>query len=170
MLLLGLKLAPPKKEYNNQEKEQALDILSLLLLRLRDGKTRGVKKNGVLAHLTKELITAAKDEGGYPDSDDEEEEEDPSDTYRMKRKSKKNSVTTGNSGGGALHAAEEDADSDDEEGVGEDMNRPSVMTAHRKGRRRGSAYTGSGGGGAGGGGVTSKYMANRRHQMQVFTK
>lgn len=43
----------------------------MLLLRLRDGKTRGIKPRGVLAALTKEIISAAKEEGGYPDSDDE---------------------------------------------------------------------------------------------------
>jgi hypothetical protein len=146
VFLILVKLAPPQKEYNKLEKDQALDILSLLLLRLRDGKTRGVKKNGVLMYLTKELIDAAREEGGYPDSDDEEEEEDPAETFRgrLKRKSKK------------IERAEE-GNSDDEEG---DSNRPSV--AHRKGgdkaNRRGSAN------------AITKYGGNRRHQMQVFTK
>jgi hypothetical protein len=53
-----------------------MEILALLLLRIRDGKTRGIKRNGVLQALAKELISAAKEEGGYPDSDDEEEEDE----------------------------------------------------------------------------------------------
>lgn len=54
---------------------QVLNILAMLMLRLRDGKTRGMKQNGVLLQMAKELIAAAKEEGGYPDSDDEDEEE-----------------------------------------------------------------------------------------------
>jgi hypothetical protein len=74
------------------QQEQALRIFSMLLLRLRDGKTRGIRPRGVLMGLTKggylsricqfiklfddyvvsiEIISAAKEEGGYPDSDDE---------------------------------------------------------------------------------------------------
>ena len=63
-----------------------MEILSLLLLRLRDGKTRGIKKGGILEHLTKELIAAAKEEGGYPDSDDEEDEDDMRSTRQYRNK------------------------------------------------------------------------------------
>ena len=56
----------------------------MLLLRLRDGKTRGIKKGGVLDQLTRELIAAAKEEGGYPDSDDEEEEDEEGKSSKTK--------------------------------------------------------------------------------------
>lgn len=71
LLLVAIRQVPPKEEYSDPEKDQAIEILSILMLRLRDGKTRGVKKGGILMKLTQELITAAKEEGGYPDSDDE---------------------------------------------------------------------------------------------------
>lgn len=74
-ILVVIREVPPKAEYKEQEKTEVSEILSLLMLRLRDGKTRGVKKNGVLMGLAKEMIAMAKEEGGYPDSDDEEEEE-----------------------------------------------------------------------------------------------
>eukprot|EP00981_Chlorochromonas_danica_P008198 scaffold2062_cov181-Ochromonas_danica.AAC.2 len=73
--LVVIRQVPPKDEYNKIEKGQVLDILALLVLRLRDGKTRGIKRHGVLLQLVKEMIAAAKEEGGYPDSDDEEEDE-----------------------------------------------------------------------------------------------
>eukprot|EP01034_Spumella_vulgaris_P021988 gene21988-28075_t len=83
-LLVLVRQVPPKPEYSNEEQEQALRIFSMLLLRLRDGKTRGIKPRGVLMGLTKgmgnlfEIISAAKEEGGYPDSDDEDEEDESS--------------------------------------------------------------------------------------------
>jgi hypothetical protein len=58
------------------------------MLRIRDGKTRGIVSGGILKKLTDgwvlliwftlivELIRSAKNEGGYPDSDDEDEEAD----------------------------------------------------------------------------------------------
>ena len=46
------------------------------LLRLRDGKTRGLRANGILVALGKEMIRAAKEEGGYPDSDDSDDEDE----------------------------------------------------------------------------------------------
>eukprot|EP01038_Epipyxis_sp_PR26KG_P008682 gene8682-11733_t len=73
-LLVIIKQVPPKEEYPEEEKKQALEILSILLLRLRDGKTRGIRKKGLIETLAKEMIIAAKDEGGYPDSDDEDDE------------------------------------------------------------------------------------------------
>jgi TRAP-type C4-dicarboxylate transport system permease small subunit len=78
-ILVAIKQAPPKEEYTNIEKKQALEILSILLLRLRDGKSRGVKRNGILMQLTNELIKAAKEESGFPDSDDEEEDDNDDD-------------------------------------------------------------------------------------------
>lgn len=51
--LVAIKQVPPKPEYTKEEKDQALEIFSMLLLRLRDGKTRGIKPRGVLVGLTK---------------------------------------------------------------------------------------------------------------------
>lgn len=67
---------PPKVEYEKKEIDDALVIFSTQLLRIRDGKTRGIKPDGNLWNLTKELIRAAKEEGGYPDSDDSNSDED----------------------------------------------------------------------------------------------
>lgn len=75
LFLVLIRRVPPKEEYTALEKEEVMEIVSIILLRLRDGKTRGFKKNGVLVKLTKELIKAAKEEVGYPDSDDDEEED-----------------------------------------------------------------------------------------------
>lgn len=61
----------------------------MLLLRLRDGKTRGIKRGGVLEQLTNELIAAAKEEGGYPDSDDEEEENERPRSTKSNRMARK---------------------------------------------------------------------------------
>jgi hypothetical protein len=70
---------PPKVEYTKDELQDSLDVLALHLLRMRDRKTRGLKLNGMLFHLTKELVEASKVEGGYPDSDDSEEDDDDDD-------------------------------------------------------------------------------------------
>jgi hypothetical protein len=65
------------------QKMDAVAALGLQLLRFRDGKTRGIKANGVLMALGKELIKAAKAEGGYPDSDDSDsDDEDDDDTVK----------------------------------------------------------------------------------------
>jgi hypothetical protein len=53
-----------------------IDSWATQLLRIRDGKTRGLRVKGVLLALGKELIRAAKEEGGYPDSDDSDDEDD----------------------------------------------------------------------------------------------
>ncbi len=76
IILVIIKQVPPPEEYSNEEKDEALQTFATLLLRMRDGKTRGIKSNGVLVQMTKELITAAKEEAGYPDSDDEESDEE----------------------------------------------------------------------------------------------
>jgi len=70
---------PPKIEYTKEELQDSLNALALQLLRMRDKKTRGLKVSGTLYYLTKELIDAAKVEGGYPDSDDSEDEGDDDD-------------------------------------------------------------------------------------------
>lgn len=75
LFLVLIQQVPPKEEYTALEKEEVMEIVSIILLRLRDGKTRGFKKNGVLVKLTKELIKAAKEDVGYPDSDDDDEED-----------------------------------------------------------------------------------------------
>jgi hypothetical protein len=51
---------------------------------VRDGKTKGIKFNGLISGLTKELTTSALREGGYPDSDDDDDddEEDDEDTEK----------------------------------------------------------------------------------------
>jgi hypothetical protein len=58
------------------QKEDAIEAWATQLLRVRDGKTRGLRAKGVLIALGKELIRAAKEEGGYPDSDDSDDEDD----------------------------------------------------------------------------------------------
>lgn len=73
IFLVIIQRVPPKEEYTNEEKMEVMEIVSIILLRLRDGKSRGIRKDGVLMKLTKELIKAAKEEVGYPDSDDDEE-------------------------------------------------------------------------------------------------
>eukprot|EP01031_Cornospumella_fuschlensis_P026086 gene26086-31499_t len=73
--LMVVKQLPPKDEYVEREKAEVLETLAILLLRLRDGKTRGLRRGGVLQGLGVEMIKAAKEEGGYPDSDDEDEDE-----------------------------------------------------------------------------------------------
>ena len=73
---------PTKKEYEDEELQDAASALALMILRIRDGKTRDTLTNGVLRNLTKELIASAKAEGGYPDSDDEDEEDEDDDERR----------------------------------------------------------------------------------------
>lgn len=110
ILLVAVRKVPPKEEYTNLEKDQAIEILSILLLRIRDGKTRGVKSKGVLLNLTKELIAAAKEDGGYPDSDDENEDSDD-ETPKKRKKSLK---------------PKHKADSDDEEGYVDSDNEQEI--------------------------------------------
>lgn len=43
---------PPKKEYSKQETDAAIETLALLMLRIRDGKIRGIVPNGTLKRLT----------------------------------------------------------------------------------------------------------------------
>jgi hypothetical protein len=76
---------PPKAEYTPAELDSAIKALSLIMLRIRDGKLRGIKKGSVLQNLTTDLIAAAKEEGGYPDSDDEEEEEEDEDENPVRK-------------------------------------------------------------------------------------
>lgn len=68
-----------KEEYDKETRDAALDLFALQMLRIRDGKTRGLKKNGKLFSIAEELVIAAKrGDGGYPDSDDSDysDEED----------------------------------------------------------------------------------------------
>ena len=67
---------PPKEEYTTEERRAASEALALLMLRFRDGKTRGMKQKGVLAQLTAELVQSAKVESGFPDSDDDSDDEE----------------------------------------------------------------------------------------------
>jgi len=66
---------PPKDEYTELELTAASNALALTILRIRDGKVRGIEQQGLLKKLVKELIHAAKSEGGYPDSDDDSDDE-----------------------------------------------------------------------------------------------
>jgi hypothetical protein len=43
---------PPKKEYTKEDLASAMETLALLMLRIRDGKVRGIVRNGVLKKLT----------------------------------------------------------------------------------------------------------------------
>ena len=70
---------PMKKEYEEEELQAAASALALMVLRIRDGKTRDTVANGVLRALTRELMLSARSEGGYPDSDDEEDDDDKDD-------------------------------------------------------------------------------------------
>jgi hypothetical protein len=70
----------PQPEYEKIEKEAALDLLALQLLRIRDGRVRGMKVGGELLKVGKELVSAAhKADGGYPDSDDSDSNSDDED-------------------------------------------------------------------------------------------
>lgn len=74
------------------EKRRASEVLSILLLRLRDKKTRGFKKKGLLPQLYREIaIAAAEDIGRYSDSDDESDEEDDEE-FVVTRRAKKPTV------------------------------------------------------------------------------
>ena len=76
MYLQATDKLPPKEEYTADERRAASEALALLMLRYRDGKTRGMKSKGVLAQLTAELVQSAKTESGFPDSDDDSDDED----------------------------------------------------------------------------------------------
>lgn len=68
---------PPPDEFTTKEKNEAIEVLSILLLRLRDRKTRGFKKRGLFPKLYREIEIAAQEYvGRYSDSDDESDEED----------------------------------------------------------------------------------------------
>ncbi len=73
LILAVLSQIPPKEEYSVEEKEQATELLSIILLRIRDGKSRGIQKSGVLTKLAHELMAAAQiHEAEAADSDDED--------------------------------------------------------------------------------------------------
>ena len=65
----------PIPEYDKSQKELALDLLALQILRVRDNRTRGMKRNGYLMKLAEELVGAARyADGGAWDSDDSDDE------------------------------------------------------------------------------------------------
>lgn len=79
ILFLYLQLSsrtPPKEEYSKSELFAAEQALALIMLRIRDGKHRGVKKDSILTTLTADLVSAVKSEGGYADSDDDSDSDD----------------------------------------------------------------------------------------------
>lgn len=94
---------PPKEEYTEQELEVATSLLVTQVLRIRDGKTRGMQKMRFLQALTKELIQAATLAPGYPDSDDSESDEDePQQDFSVGTgKARRRRSSTENSGGSA---------------------------------------------------------------------
>jgi hypothetical protein len=166
LVLVAMRQAPPKEEYTNREKQQALEILSILLLRLRDGKSRGIRKNGVLIQLTEELIRAAKEDSGFPDSDDEgdDDEEDSDDDEdddddKNNNNSDANYAFTENEKGGPVKkkskrvskkkTAPVTLDSDDEEeAVRESMERESLSAPainKKKLKRKSRKISGEGG-------------------------
>jgi outer membrane biosynthesis protein TonB len=186
LVLVIMRQAPPKEEYTNREKQQALEILSILLLRLRDGKSRGVRKNGVLIQLTEELIKAAKEDSGFPDSDDEGDEddedsdEDDEDDDDNKKDSDANYAFAEDEKGGPVKkkkpkrvskkkTAPVTLDSDDEEeAVRESMERESLsaQAIHKKKLKRKSRKI------SGEGGEQSSAARNtgNRSKMDLFAK
>lgn len=69
---------PPPPEYSDRQTRFALETLATLLLRLRDGKTDGLRENGVLAAILRELI-----EGLQPKIPDKRQRsQDPEDPYQ----------------------------------------------------------------------------------------
>jgi hypothetical protein len=67
---------PLKADYSKGELDAAEKALALIILRIRDGKLRGIKKTSVLTKMTSELVSAAKTESGYADSDDDSDSDD----------------------------------------------------------------------------------------------
>lgn len=128
---------PPKEEYNKLDREEALDVFAMLLLRLRDGKTRGIKPKGVLMSLIKEMVSAAKEEGGFPDSDDEEEYEDEE---VKNRKSSSDKKAAPKPAAGKMDSDDEydDADNGEDYGYEDDVeaNRPTQVKKRPSARKR----------------------------------
>ena len=57
----------------------ALDYVALQILRVRDNRIRGIKKDGYLMNFSQELIKAADNaDGQFVDSDDSDDEESAS--------------------------------------------------------------------------------------------
>ena len=68
-----------KPEYSNEDKQMALDYVALQILRVRDNRIRGIKKDGYLMNFSQELIKAADNaDGQFVDSDDSDDEESAS--------------------------------------------------------------------------------------------
>ena len=69
--------AQPRPEYEKKEKEDALNLLAIQLLRIRDSRVRGMPKSGILVGFGEELIRAAQHaDGMFVDSDDSDSDED----------------------------------------------------------------------------------------------
>ena len=65
----------PKPEYEKMEITAALECLSLQILRVRDNRRRGLKKEGYIQNLSEELTIAALNaDGTAVDSDDSDDE------------------------------------------------------------------------------------------------
>lgn len=66
-----------KPEYEEQELDSALQLLALQVLRIRDNHLRGMKKDGLLITLTREMVHSARNaDGTAVDSDDSDDDED----------------------------------------------------------------------------------------------
>ena len=69
----------PKPEYSEEDKQTALDYMALQVLRVRDKRVRGMKKNGILVQFGNELVKAVEEADGQPvDSDDSDDDSEGS--------------------------------------------------------------------------------------------
>jgi hypothetical protein len=72
LILRQLRQLPPPEEYSAEDKANAADVLHTIMLRLRDGKRKGVKKGGLLENLYEELRDASY--ASFQDDGDKVEE------------------------------------------------------------------------------------------------
>jgi len=148
-------------EYEKLEKEAALDLLALQLLRIRDGRVRGMKKGGELLKVGRDLVLSAqKADGGLPDSDDSEsddDEEDPKDVSRSKtgrrrsstkQEKRESDIVTIRRSSSVNRFIGGLVDSDDEEGAEDRMPAPQ--------------FDGGSGGGGDGGSLAHSSRPSRR--------
>lgn len=90
------------------------EVWSILLLRLRDKKTRGFKKRGLLLKLYREVQVAAQEVvGGYSDSDDESDEDEEDDEPYLHR-NERHAAKSKSKAKSLAFKADSSPDSDDE--------------------------------------------------------
>jgi hypothetical protein len=90
---------PPKDDYTKEEVEAMGKFVAWTILRFRDGRTLGLKRDGYIDNFHKELMNSLKGEAGVQDSDDESDSDDdkPTNTHdeeRGRQKMKKKKTTT----------------------------------------------------------------------------